>query len=258
MRHLLTSLYRLLFPLRVGAAALLFALPAAVCVICLPGRERRRRAACRAGRIVFPLAGMPLKVSGLENLPEGPSFLACNHASYLDGPLLMAALPPRFGFVSKREVMRVPLLGRLMARLGSEFVERFDTKTARNDANRLIQLARDGVSLGVFPEGTFCREPGLRPFHLGAFIAATRAGIPVVPMVIHGSRDILPDGTWWPRPGNLWVEVLEPIFPAGKRGDDARTLCAAVRAQILEHCSETERIHARMQSAPATISAKQE
>jgi len=206
----------------------------------VPGRRRRRRVARRAGRLLFLLAGIPIRVSGLENLPAGACFLASNHATYLDGPLLTAVLPPRFGFVIKREAMRMPLLGWLLVRLGSEFVERFDTKTALNGATRLIQLAREGVSLGVFPEGTFQKEPGLRAFRLGMFLAATRAGIPVVPVVIRGARDILPAETFWPRRGRVEVRLLAPVIPSGKRGDDARALRDAVRQHILMHCGESD------------------
>jgi len=251
MRFSLTSIKYVAFPLRVWAAFLLIAVPAAVLVIMLPGRERRRRVAQRAGRIIFPLAGIRLRVMGLEHLPASACFLASSHATYMDGPLLTTALPPRFGFVIKREAMTTPIFGWLLVRLGSVFVERFNTKAALSDATRLIQLAREGVSLGVFPEGTFRREPGLRAFHLGAFLAATRAGIPVVPVVIRGARQILPGDTLWPRPGQVEIEVLVPIMPAGKRGDDARALRDAVRDSILAHCSEPERLNAQVQHGQA-------
>ncbi|MDE2091741.1 MAG: 1-acyl-sn-glycerol-3-phosphate acyltransferase [Gammaproteobacteria bacterium] len=186
-------------------------------------------------------------VTGLENLPDGACFLASNHTTYLDGPLLTAVLPPRFGFVIKREAMAMPLLGWLLIRMGSEFVERFDTKTAHRDATRLIQLARDGVSLSVFPEGTFRKEPGLRAFHMGTFLAATRAGIPVVPVVIRGARAILPAESLRPRPGRVEVELLAPIVPTGRRSDDARALRDAVRASILMRCGEPDHPHKKLE-----------
>jgi 1-acyl-sn-glycerol-3-phosphate acyltransferase len=247
MPKLAKPLYSLIFPLRVWTASVLFGLPATLYVISLPGRQRRRRIARKAGRMLFGLAGIPVMVSGLENLPVGACFLAANHCTYLDGPLLTAALPPRFGFVIKREAMSTPLLGWLLRRLGSEFVERFNTKTALSDATRLIQLARDGVSLGVFPEGTFRKEPGLRAFHMGAFLAATRAGIPVVPVVIRGARAILPAETMRPRPGRVEVELLAPIMPTGKRGDDARALRDAVRTSILMRCGEPDHSHKKLE-----------
>lgn len=247
MKFLSNPLSRAAFPLRVWAVLLLLAIPAAVLVTLLPGRGFRRRAARRTGRMIFVAAGIGVRTTGLEHLPAGTCFLASSHATYLDGPLLTSALPPRFGFVIKREVMRTPVLGWLLVRLGSVFVERFDTRGAMIDGNRLIQFARQGVSLCVFPEGTFRVEPGLRAFHLGTFLAATRAGIPVVPVVIRGARAILPGESLWPRPGWIEIEVLAPIMPAGKRGDDARALRDQVRAAMLAHVGDLERAHAEPQ-----------
>jgi len=229
-----------LVPLRVWLTAALFVLPAVLIVIALPGQARRRRAAHLAGRITFWLAGIPLRVKGLECLPEDACILAASHASYLDGPILTAAMPPRFGFVIKHEMSSAPLVGWLLTRLGSEFVQRSDKKAAGNAASRIIQKARNGACLGVFPEGTFVREPGLRHFHLGAFLTATRVGLPVVPVVIRGSRQILPAHCWWPRPGSLEVDVLPAVAPQGKRGDDARELRRRVREEILKVCGEPD------------------
>ncbi len=247
MRKFPNTLYSLIFPLRVWAVILLFGTTATLTVIALPGRMLRRRVAHRMGQMLFWLAGIPVRVSGLENLPSGACVLVSNHSTYLDGPLLTTALPPRFGFVIKREAMRMPLLGWMLIRLGSEFVERFNTKAALQDVNRLIQQARDGVSLGVFPEGTFRRQPGLRAFHLGAFLAATRAGIPVVPVVIRGARNILPAETLRPRPGRVEIELLAPVTPNGRRGNDARALRDAVRASILLRCGEPDHAHKWLQ-----------
>lgn len=230
-----------LAPFRVWLAALLVVLPATILVICLPGQERRRRTARRTGQLAFHVAGLRLKVTGLRHLPHQEAcIVVANHASYLDGVILTAALPPRFGFVIKREITAAPLVGWLLHRLGSEFVDRFDKKSAQGTAARLIQLARRGACLGMFPEGTFKREPGLRPFHLGAFITATRAGMPVVPVAIRGARHILPAECWWPRAGSLEVEVLPPVNPDGKQGDHARELRDTVRACILAACGEPD------------------
>lgn len=230
-----------LTPFRVWLTALLVVLPAALIVMALPGQERRRRAARRAGRVAFRTSGLRLKVTGLRHLPHHEAcIVVANHASYLDGVILTAALPPRFGFVIKREMTAAPLLGWLLHRLGSEFVDRFDKKSAQGTAARLIQLARRGACLGMFPEGTFKREPGLRSFHLGAFITATRAGMPVAPVVIRGARQILPAECWWPRFGSIEVEVLPLVRPDGRRGDHARELRDAVRRRILTACGEPD------------------
>ena len=227
-------------PLRIWLVSLSFGLVTTLVVILLPGRERRRRMAHWAGVQLFRLAGLPLRTQGLAHLPAEACIVAANHASYLDGVILTAALPPRFSFVIKHEMAAMPLVGWLLTRLGSEFVQRFDKKAAHSAANRLIQLARGGACLGVFPEGTFKLEPGLRPFHLGAFLTATRAGLPVVPVVIRGTRHILPAHSWWPWPGVIDVEILPPVSPGGRGGDDARELRGEVRARILAACGEPD------------------
>lgn len=248
----------LVFPLRVWVGFFGFFIPASLVVILIPGRRRRRLVAHHACRLFFGLVGIPVSITGLTRLPENGCFVVSNHMSYLDGPLLTAALPPRFGFVIKREAMKAPVVGWLLQRLGSEFVDRFDTKTALSDANRLIHLARAGGSLGVFPEGTFRAEPGLRSFHLGAFLAATRAGIPIMPLVIRGARDILTGESRWPRPGRVEIELLMPVTAGDKGVADARHLRDTVRACILSHLSDAERLAAQPQPGHADIPGTRE
>ena len=94
----------------------------------------------------------------------------------------------------------------------------------------MAEVVQQGRSMAVFPEGTFVARPGLLPFHLGAFLAAARAGVPVVPLAILGDRELLPDGRWWPRPGALQVEVCAPILSASDATLDAPDpLAAAVK-----------------------------
>jgi len=188
-----------------------------------------------AARTLFRLTAMPLTVRGLQHLPSGPCVLVSNHASYLDGVILMAALPRPYAFVAKRELQNQFVAGRFLQRLGTEFVERFDVKRSVEDANRMAEAVQQGKSLAVFPEGTFVARPGLLPFHLGAFLAAARAGVPVVPVAIRGSRTILPELAWWPRCGAMEVEIGAPIMPPADTAAlfaDAVKLREAARAEI--------------------------
>ncbi|HEY1774159.1 MAG TPA: lysophospholipid acyltransferase family protein [Gammaproteobacteria bacterium] len=225
--------------LRGWLAVLLIAVPCMFLVILLPSRAQRRHLARWAARGTFHMAGIGLRVEGLENLPQA-CIVAANHASYLDGIILTAALPPRFGFVIKREITKVPIVGWMLQRLGSEFVDRFDKDAARSDASRIVKRANEGSCLGVFPEGTFVAEPGLRAFHLGGFMAATRGSLPVVPIAIRGARRILPAHVWAPRRGDLEVQVLPAIAPTARNGDAARKLRDDVRAAVLAHCGEPD------------------
>ncbi len=178
----------------------------------LPGLALRRRVARAAARSWLALTGMRLQVRHAERLPQGHCVLVANHAGYLDGLVLTAVLPPRFGFVIKREMSGVPLAGLLLSRIGSEFVERFDRHKGASDARRVVRTASNGHSLVFFPEGTFAKRPGLLKFHSGAFHAAVRAGCPVVPCVLRGTREALPTPGMRLTPGRLAVEFL-PALP---------------------------------------------
>ena len=154
-----------------------------------------------------------MRLIDAQHLPAGPCVVVANHASYLDGVVLKAALPARFSFVIKKEVTRVPIAGLLLRRIGSEFVDRFNRHAGGMDARRLIKAADAGQALAFFPEGTFLAQPGLGKFHTGAFAIAARAELPIVPIAIRGTRRILPSGRFLPRPGRIEIQVLPPLGP---------------------------------------------
>ncbi|WP_375058476.1 AMP-binding protein [Zobellella sp. DQSA1] len=197
----------------------------------------------RAARLLLRLTCIPFRVEGLERLPTGPCVLVCNHASYLDGLLLVAALPRPYAFVAKRELRAQFVAGHYLKKLGVEFVERFELRRSVEDANHMAELVKGGRSLLVFPEGTFVARPGLLPFHLGGFLAAAGASVPVVPVAIRGSRSVLPAQCWWPRHGALEVEVGPPL-PSRREDEDvfaaAVRLRQAARACIAQQLATTE------------------
>ena len=236
----------LLAPVRAGYAlwALLAFLTAGIAALVLlgvlPGAGRRRAAARGAARAYLRLAGLPLTVKFPERLPPGQCVVVCNHASYLDGIVLTAALPPRFAFVIKREMAAVPGAGAVLRRLGSEFVERFDRQRGASDARRVLRNASQGRSLVFFPEGTFTRTPGLLKFHTGAFATATRANCPLVPVVLRGTRRALPPGGALPRPGPLQMELLAPLMPPAAGEHAAPELRDRTRAAMLAALGEPD------------------
>lgn len=186
---------------------------AAFVLVLIPGLglNARRAVAHFTARAFFACAGIRIRAINMNTLPAGQCVVVANHASYLDGVLLKGVLPARFSFVIKKEVSRVPLAGLLLRRIGSEFVDRFNRHAGGMDARRIIKAADAGQALAFFPEGTFIAEPGLGKFHTGAFVIAARARLPVVPVVIRGTRHILPSGRFLPRPGRIEVEILPTI-----------------------------------------------
>ncbi len=206
--------------------------------IVLPGERLRRHAVRLAARLFFSAAGLPPRITGRDNIPAGACIVVANHASYLDGILMTGILPPRFGFIIKREMTRVPLAHLLLRRIGSVFVERFDQRGSSRDALRVFRMAAGGRSLAFFPEGTFVRDPGIQPFRLGAFQAAARLGLPVVPVAIRGTRQVLPAGRWLPRPARLEVHITAPIVPRGSDRRAALALRDAARERIATYAGE--------------------
>lgn len=233
--RLVYGVYAVLVFLAVCVAAL-------VGVILLPTLKLRRTTARAAARTFFFLAGMPVRLRGLDGLPAGQCVVVANHASYLDGVVMTAALPPRFAFVIKREMNDVPVAGFLLRRIGSEFVERFNRHKGATDARRVLRTAASGHSLVFFPEGTFTVEVGLGKFHTGAFAIAAHAGCPVVPAVILGTRRNMPATRIFPRPGPIEVRFEQPIDSAGhaNEGDAAVRLREASRAVILAQLGEPD------------------
>ncbi|MBM3888405.1 MAG: AMP-binding protein [Verrucomicrobia bacterium] len=188
------------------------------------------------------LTRFPLVVRGLENLPrDRPCVVVANHSSYVDSMLLLAALPRQLGFVAKSELQTSFIARVYLRRIGAEFVQRDDLQRGAEDAARLARAARAGASLIFYPEGTFVREAGLLPFRMGAFAVAAQAGVPVVPVVIRGTRSMLRDGTWFPRRTLLSVVAGKPILPDGHDWAAAARLRDAVRAEILRGCGEPDR-----------------
>ncbi len=227
-----------------GLLFTVLALSTLLAILLLPGLDRRRRTTHAAANLFLQLSGMAPRITGIDRLPAGQCVVVANHASYLDGVIMKAALPPRFAFVVKREANAFPLAGLLLRRIGTEFVERFNRHRGALDARRVLRRASGGQPLVFFPEGTFIQEPGLLKFHTGAFVTAVRAGCPVVPAVIHGSRALLPADSVLPRPGALQVEFLEPQEPVAERNSqrepDAIELRDRCRRMILERLDEPD------------------
>ncbi|MDH4047302.1 MAG: 1-acyl-sn-glycerol-3-phosphate acyltransferase [Gammaproteobacteria bacterium] len=211
-------------------ACVLFAILVA---LLLPGLERRRRWVSAAARFSFTLSGIAATVEGLETLPAGHCIVVANHASYLDGVILQAFLPPRFSYVIKGEMQNVPGVHFLLRRIGAKFVERFVTSGSARDARALLKAASAGESLAFFPEGTFVREPGLGRFRPGAFAAAIKGELPIVPLAILGSREVLPGGTMLPRRARLRVAILPAIPPQHDAFGSSAMLAEAARQRIL-------------------------
>ncbi len=219
-------------------------------MIVLPREKVRWRAVGGLARLCTRLLAIRVTLEG--NIPPASHGMACiyvsNHSSYIDSLVLPSVMPSMFSYVAKAELMRNPFLRVALRRLGVLPVERFDRKKGLRDARSVREVAGQGRSLLFFPEGTFIRAPGLLPFRMGAFEAAAVSELPVVPLVIRGTRSILRSGSWRPRRGRIRIIVGEPLVPDHTEGDAwkrALILRDQARSWMLAHCGEPDLEHER-------------
>lgn len=204
------------------------------CVLLLPELQRRRRVAGALIRATMWLCASPLRVQGAMPGTK-PVMVVANHASYLDGLLLTAALGPEVSYVVKDDASRWPLVGRVLQRLGVVFIARDEVQMSARQTRALLKRLRAGDSLGIFPEGTFRAEPGLLPFKLGAFMLAARTATPVVPVAIRGSRRFYGHDARMPRHSPITVAILAP---ESVEDVSAETLAERVRRRMQQALPE--------------------
>jgi 1-acyl-sn-glycerol-3-phosphate acyltransferase len=236
MRRLFQPIYGLYSAVAVLATVVAFA----PFVFLLPTLALRRRFGRMCVRTAMALSLVPVRVRGREHLPPGACIVVSNHASYLDGPLLTAALPGRFTFVVQHGAAHWPFLGPVIRRMGVTFVDRGAARTGASQTRMLIRRLEQGQSLTIFPEGTFKGRPGLLAFRKGAFLMASHAGVPVVPAVIRGSRALFGEGSLLLHWSAIHIEFFAPLRAPGDHRHAAPELLAAARAAVLAHCGEPD------------------
>ena len=206
----------------------------------LPRMQWRQRMATGALRLLARLTGTAITVHARNRLPDGPAIVVANHPSWLDGLALTTVLPDSFRFVAGEVFQREGLTGFVLKRLGTEFVERHEREHGVADTDRIVAVVRAGQSLVIFPEGRLARAPGLRPFHMGAFVVAAQVGVPVVPVAICGTRAILRPEHHFPRRGSVDIRVGQPIRPTGTDWAAAVKLQRRVRNAVLRLSGEPD------------------
>jgi 1-acyl-sn-glycerol-3-phosphate acyltransferase len=217
----------------------LIAIPTWSMTVWHPDISRNWRIASCAARLALKLARIRVTSRDVDLIERArPAIFVANHASYLDGLVLLASLPIPLGIVAKRQLAKGLLMGPFLRAIGTRFVERVDYPRMAEDERELIKLATAGTSLLFFPEGTFVRSAGLRQFRLGAFVAACASDRPIIPIAIAGARVVLPDGHWLPTRADVTVTALPPLVPAGEDLKAAASLRDAARDAIAGHCGE--------------------
>src|SRR5579884_3437462 len=197
----------------------------------------RRQAACAAAwaRALLRVSGVRVTVRGLDRISrDGVYVFIANHASYMDTPVALATIPVQFRFLAKRGLFDIPFLGWHLKRAGHIPVFRESAKARLKTLSMAAEtIQRQRISLLIFPEGGRSETGELGEFTDGAAYIAIKAGVPLVPLVLKGTRDSLPMGSWVVRPARVEMIVGEPLPTAGLTQRDRATLTAHVREQVL-------------------------
>lgn len=188
----------------------------------------------RWGRQLLDAIGIRPQVVGLERLEPGRSYVyVANHVSFADVWVLLAVLPGSVRFVAKRELLRIPLFGMALRKGGQVVIDRHNLKSAFSAYDEAARAIRGGLSAVVFVEGTRSRDGRLQDFKKGPFVLAITAGVPVVPVYLEGTYQVLPRGRLVARPNPVRVHFGTPIPTEGLAYEDRDRLSARCREAML-------------------------
>ncbi len=187
------------------------------------------------GRVWVTFSGMRLEVSGLENIREDTCYIVvANHRSNIDIMTLITALPIPMRFLSKKEVFKPPILGGAMRGVG---MIPLDREMGRRELASIVrgarQLASEGRSLVVFPEGTRSLTDEMLPFKSGAFFIAAQVEAPVLPVAISGTGRVWPPQSWLIRGGPVTVRVMPPVNITKREGRQSKKLANEIRDHLI-------------------------
>ncbi len=171
-----------------------------------------------------------ITVKGIENLPYGAVLIISNHEGNFDIPTLISSIPKPFGFISKIEVKKLPIINDWMEQMNCVFLDRSDRRSTMNVLRDSIEKLQQGHSLLVFPEGTRSKGEGIKTFKSGFAKIAQEAGVPILPIAIQGTSAIMEKNNNWIKPAKVTVEIL-PVIPVD-------TIMGMSRKDLIEYTEE--------------------
>ena len=187
-------------------------------------------------RAILRASAVPVRAHGMSRIDwNSPQVLVSNHVSFYDVFALAAIVPVPYAFVAKKELERIPFFGMAWKAAGHISVDRTDRARAIQSLRRAAESIREARStVIIFPEGTRSLSGEMLPFKKGAFMLAIEAGVPVVPVVVRGSREIQRPGSLRIRPQEIHVHFGEPLRPEAGEGASVERFVARVRSRMEE------------------------
>jgi 1-acyl-sn-glycerol-3-phosphate acyltransferase len=190
-------------------------------------------------RSILIVASIPVRIEGIENLNiDGSYILMPNHQSNFDIPVLLGCLPVQFRWLAKAELFKIPIFGRGMRGCGYISIDRSNRKSAFRSLAEAAQKIRNGVSVLIFPEGTRSWDGEIQPFKKGGFVLSVDAGVPIIPIVISGTRAVMPKGKLLIRKQPVEMTILAPITTSDYTRKSKDELMGVVKDTISEAYKE--------------------
>ncbi|WP_430788171.1 lysophospholipid acyltransferase family protein [Virgibacillus flavescens] len=163
---------------------------------------------------VIKSTGTDVHVSGQEKLPDEAVLYVSNHQGLFDILALIGYVGEPLGFIAKKEIEKLPIVSSWMGLMHGVFIDRADRRQSVKAINQGIENLKNGHSLVVFPEGTRSRGSNLNPFKSGSLRLATKAKVPIVPISIDGTYQMLEEGKGKVKGSTIYMTILDPIYPA--------------------------------------------
>lgn len=164
------------------------------------------------GRSILFVSRVKVQVQGLSHIDPAKAYIYMpNHLSNFDIPVLLAYLQVQFRWLAKAELFKIPVFGYAMKRAGYISIDRSNRKSAFESLKRTARVLQHGVSVLIFPEGTRSRDGNLGPFKKGGFVTAVESDATIVPVIIHGTWEIMSKTGLRVKPGHVIVEIKPPI-----------------------------------------------
>ena len=227
---------RVLFLILTAAVLTVFLAPPG-CVFSLFDRSGRWASSFQRAWVygLFRLNGIRIRVQGRENIKESnPSILISNHASLLDIPAIVAAVPLPVRFIAKRSLIWFPIFGWFMYFARHVLIDRASAVSAAKSLKKASRLMKQGISVVVFPEGTRSPDGEVKEFKRGAFLLALQSRVPIVPISISGTYEMLPRTGCCFWPGTIDLKMGSPIPTQGLPIREVRQFEEKVRNIIID------------------------
>jgi 1-acyl-sn-glycerol-3-phosphate acyltransferase len=194
-------------------------------------------------RAILRISGVKLIVHNPERMSgsEGHVYIS-NHVSWYD-IFALASVIPRYTWIAKAELRKLPLFGRAADAAGIVFIDRDNRKAAFESYKLAADQVKRGRSVVICPEGTRGRDYHLRPFKKGPFVLAIASGAPIIPTILHGTREIMPKGSFRIRGGTVHIHFLEPVPTEGYTYDDRARLMETVWSRMADEMQRLYGVH---------------